>query len=104
MKVFGRASVSQATEHGIDLSIDGGAGFSIQVLEDSMVRVRYKPASGYKETRTWAIAPTAGEDVAWQGRQRDDASGFSRPKAQLIETPQQLTLRTGALCCSQISR
>jgi len=100
MKVFGRASVSQATEHGIDLSIDGGAGFSIQVLEDSMVRVRYKPASGYKETRTWAIAPTAGEDVAWQGRQRDDASGFSRPKAQLLETPQQLSLRTGALSIS----
>jgi alpha-glucosidase len=97
MKTFGRARVSQAHEHGVDLSIEGGAGFSIQVLESAMVRVRYKQASGYREPRTWAIAPNAGEDVAWTGRQRDDISGFSRPGAQLIEQPEQVTLRTSTL-------
>ena len=98
MKTFGRASVSVAHEHGVDLSLEGGAGFAIQVLEPSMLRVRYKPTNGYREPRTWAIAPQAGEDVAWSGRQRDDASGFSFPKAQVVAAqPGQVTLRTSAL-------
>ncbi|MDO8320357.1 MAG: DUF4968 domain-containing protein, partial [Rhodoferax sp.] len=97
MKTFGRARVSRAHEHGVDLSLEGGAGFSIQVLESTLVRVRYQPATGYREPRTWAIAPQAGEDVAWTGRQRDDTGGFSRPGAQLIEQPGQVTLRTSAL-------
>lgn len=97
MKTFGRARVTQAHEHGVDLSIEGGAGFSIQVLESAMVRVRCKPASGYREPRTWAIAPQAGEDVAWSGRQRDDTGGFSRPGARVIEQAGEVTLRTSAL-------
>lgn len=97
MKTFGRARVCAAHDHGIDLSIEGGAGFGIQVLEASMVRVRYRPAGGYREPRTWAIAPLPGPDVDWAGRQRDDAGGFSCPSAELTEQDGQMTLRTSAL-------
>ena len=97
MKPFGRARFSSAHEHGVDLSLDGGGSFSIQMLEPAMVRVRYKPLSGYREPRTWAIAPKAGEDVAWTGRQRDDSSGFSLPDAQVSRKDGQVTLRTNAL-------
>ncbi len=59
MKTFGRAHVSQAHEHGIDLSIEGGAGFSIQVLESTLVRVRYQPASGYRKPARTSPGPDA---------------------------------------------
>ena len=83
MKKLGKAQVVSATAHGIDLSLPDGATFSVQVLEEQLVRVRLRPAGGYREPRTWAIAPSAGRDVPWEGRARDDLSGFSCPAAQM---------------------
>ena len=97
MKVFGQARITGADAHGIALALDGGGRFSVQVLEPSLVRVRHQPATGYREPRTWAIAPLPGPDVPWSGRQRDDSTGFSRPAAQLSQQPGQVSLRTGKL-------
>ena len=97
MKSFGRARFASAHPNGVDLSLEGGAGFSVQVLEPSLFRVRYKPPDGYREPRTWAIAPQSGQDVAWTGRPRDDSSGFSRPDARVLPQEGQVTLRTDAL-------
>ena len=97
MKVFGQARIMGADAHGIALALDGGGRFSVQVLEPSLVRVRHQPATGYREPRTWAIAPLPGPDVPWSGRQRDDTTGFSRPAAQLSQQPGQACLRTGKL-------
>ncbi len=97
MKTLTGAQVTHADEHGIDLALDGGATFSVQVLEASMLRVRCKPATGYREPRTWAIAPEPGRDVPWHGRARDDLSGFSCPAARLARRGTQVTLDTGAL-------
>ena len=44
-----------------------------------MARVTWVRLDGFREPATWAIAPTAGEDVPWQGRLRDSLAGFSRP-------------------------
>ena len=97
MKILGPVRISLAHEHGVDLSLEGGASFNVQVLEPSMFRVRYKPAGGYREPRTWAIAPQPGQDVEWAGRKRDDITGFSRPGAQLIEQDGLVSLRTSLL-------
>ena len=97
MKSLTGAHVTHADEHGVDLALDGGATFSVQVLETAMVRVRYMPAAGYKEPRTWAIAPEPGHDVPWHGRARDDLGGFSCPAARLTRRDAQVTLDTGAL-------
>ncbi len=97
MKTLARTRISAAHEHGVDLALQDGGSFRVEVLEAAMLRVRYKPAAGYLEPRTWAIAPQAGQDVAWSGRRRDDDSGFTRPRAQVIEQAAQVTLRTGAL-------
>ena len=59
MKALTGARVAHADGHGVGLSLADGATFSVQVLEPSLMRVRYRPASGYKEGRTWAIAPAA---------------------------------------------
>ncbi len=97
MKTLGPVRIALTHEHGVDLSLDGGASFNIQVLESSLFRVRYKPANGFREPRTWAIAPQPGQDVAWSGRRREDTSGFSRPSAQLTERDGQVCLCTDSL-------
>ena len=97
MKKLGKAQLVSATAHGIDLSLPDGAAFSVQVLEEQLVRVRLRPASGYLEPRTWAIAPSAGRDVAWEGRARDDLSGFSCPAAQVKTENGEVTLTTAGL-------
>ncbi|MEO8316238.1 MAG: TIM-barrel domain-containing protein, partial [Pseudomonadota bacterium] len=97
MKTLGLARFADVHKHGIELALAGGASFAIQVLEPSMVRVRYIPATGYREPRTWAIAPAAGQDVAWSGRQRDDLDGFSRPAAQFTQSNGKAQLTTTTL-------
>ena len=97
MKKLGKAQLVSATAHGIDLSLPDGAAFSVQVLEEQLVRVRLRPAGGYLEPRTWAIAPSAGRDVAWEGRTRDDLTGFSCPAAKVQTQNGEVTLKTAGL-------
>jgi len=97
MNPIGPAHVGTTNAHGTEVSLPGGATFSVQVLEQQLVRVRLRPADGYREPRTWAIAPVAGCDVPWTGRQRDDLSGFALPPAQWESAAGQVTLRTSAL-------
>lgn len=97
MKALTSAHVVHADGHGIDLSLADGSAFSLQVLEPTLMRVRLRPAAGYKESRTWAIAPGSGQDVPWQGRARDDLHGFSRPAATLTQDAADVRLDTGQL-------
>ena len=100
MNTFGRATLAAANGNGISLNLEGGGVFAVQVLEQHLVRVRLQPQGGYREPRTWAIAPTTGEDVAWSGRLREDTSGFSCPQASVhndVEHSGSITLRTGVL-------
>jgi len=100
MNIFGKASLAKADSSGIGLNLEGGGQFSVQVLEHNLVRVRHLPQGGYREPRTWAIAPVAGADVAWSGRARDDSSGFSLPQAEVHNSAEwdgKVSLRTGAL-------
>ncbi len=100
MNTFGRATLADAHSKGISLNLEGGGAFAVQVLEHHLVRVRYQPQGGYREARTWAIAPVAGEDVAWTGRKRDDCSGFACPDARVENTMAQdgsISLHTNLL-------
>ena len=83
MKTLGGARIDRANEHGVELVLEGGASFSIELLEPTMARLRLKPAQGWREPRSWAIAPQPGQDVAWTGRLREERSGFSFPGAKL---------------------
>lgn len=97
MKIFGPATRSTIQPQGIDVSLASGGLFSIQVLEPTLARVRFKPAGGYREPRTWAVAPQPGVDVPWHGRQRDDTSGFSLPTLRVTEEDGQTVLRSDTL-------
>jgi alpha-glucosidase len=100
MKKIGKAELVSADGHGVALSLAGGASFNVQVLEEQLVRVRLRPAGGYLEPRTWAVAPVAGLDVPWTGRPRDDLSGFGCPLAQVQTEAGEITLTTAALSLS----
>ena len=108
MNPFGPTQIASLDAHGACLNLPDGAQFQVDVLEPSLVRVRHRPAAGYREPRTWAIAPQSAvtttnatapvvQDVAWAGRARDDLTGFSRPPAQFSQSADGLTLATAAL-------
>ncbi len=88
-------------QHGVAIEFANGASFQLQALEETMFRVRFKPAGGYREPRTWAIAPVPAqgprEDVAWSGRERDDLAGFSCPQAKITERDGCVTVQTSGL-------
>jgi alpha-glucosidase len=101
MKNLTGASLHSQDSHGFQLRLPSGSVFSVQALEETMFRVSLRPAAGYKEPRTWAIAPganpAAGVDVSWQGRQRDDLSGFSLPPVQTSQAGGQYLLQTSTV-------
>ena len=61
-------------------TLQTGGQLSLVFLSDTLARVCWQPEAGFKESRTWAIAPVAGEDVPWQGRDRHSLAGFERPR------------------------
>jgi alpha-glucosidase len=83
-------------------SLAGGGNVTVRFLGDALARVTLRPASGYKEPRTWAIAPItsnaqtgvaqpASQDVAWQGRARESSAGFSVPNVAVSKTANDIT-------------
>ena len=97
MKPYRARGTPQADEHGITLPLDGQASLIVEVLEPTLARVRIRPDGGYREPRTWAIAPQPGQDVPWNGRARDERSGFSLPSASVRREADGVALRTGAM-------
>ena len=101
MKTIGSATLAAQSKHGVKLTLISGSTFHIQALDTSLFRVTLQPAKGYKEPRTWAIAPganpAAGLDAPWEGRARNDLSGFALPAIALEETTLGFVLQTNRL-------
>ncbi len=80
---------------GASVSLDDGGSMTLRFLSDTMARVTMRPAEGFREPRTWSIAPEG--DVPWQGRARDDdAQGFGPAPAVRVDAKAG-TLATAAL-------
>lgn len=73
-----------------------GATIAVRILEGDIGRVTLKPRGGYRLDRGWSIAP-GGLEPSYEGRSRDDLSGFSVPKAAVTETDGKVALSTGGL-------
>ena len=80
----------------IDLASDGAAVAHIFVLETDIIRVAVLPGGRFEMGRTWAIAPGA-EDVADEGRDRFDLTGFAAPEFRLTEVDGRLVVETDRL-------
>ena len=57
---------------------DGGQ-LRVVFLSETMARLSWVPREGFREPRTWSIAPEGHGDVPWEGRARDSLAGFERP-------------------------
>lgn len=72
-------------------ALAGGGQLKLVFLSPTMARVTWLGAQGPKEPRTWAIAPTPGQDVPWTGRERASLAGFERPPLQPAANGDQLS-------------
>ncbi|HUO92454.1 MAG TPA: glycoside hydrolase family 31 protein [Rhizomicrobium sp.] len=92
-----RFSLARRDGARIALSSDAGFAAHIFVLEPDIIRVALlRDGGGFSMPRTWAIAPGA-DDVAEEGRDRFDVSGFSCPSYELAEQDGSLVISTGRL-------
>jgi alpha-glucosidase len=63
-------------EHGYELRIG--------LLESDIGRVVLRRPDGYRLDRGWSIAP-GGQEPGYEGRARDDVSGFTLPQAEVSD-------------------
>ena len=95
MKTLKHWSLHQQLEHHVELTVDGQHTLCLYVLEENLFRVLLKRQGQLALDRTWSIAPQ--QDVPWEGRARDDLSGFSLPAWQLTREGDTLTIATRQL-------
>ncbi len=81
-----------------DLSAGGKplATLRVAILEKDIGRVTLKRPEGYRLDRGWQIAP-GGLEPSFEGRARDDESGFTHPTAEVRESDGRVTLSAGGL-------
>jgi len=83
----------------IDLASDTAATAHVFVLADDIVRVMVLPEGRLKGPNSWAIAPGQ-DDVAAEGRDRFDVTGFDPPPLRIEEHDGRLTIATARLSLS----
>lgn len=79
----------------VTLLTDGGRRMRIAVLDRDLIRVSLTGQDGWRLDRSWSVAPDG--DVPFEGRSRDDLSGFACPDFDLSDTDQGLVIDTGTL-------
>ncbi|STR40574.1 alpha-glucosidase [Klebsiella michiganensis] len=95
MKTLKNWTLHQRLDHHVELIVDGQHTLCLYVLEENMFRVLLKRHGQLALDRTWSIAPQ--QDVPWEGRPREDLSGFSLPAWQLTEHSDTLSIATDQL-------
>ncbi|MCV0424794.1 MAG: alpha-glucosidase [Roseibium sp.] len=95
MKALKSWKFVERTDNGFVLEVEQDHRLQVSVLEPALIRVCLLKDSEYRLDRTWAIAPS--EDVPWEGRHRDDVTGFSSPRFSLVRSEQDVVLETDNL-------
>ncbi|AMJ59787.1 glycoside hydrolase family 31 protein [Bosea sp. PAMC 26642] len=73
-----------------------GATLVVRILEGDIGRVTLRREGGYRLDRGWSIAP-GGLEPAYEGRPRDDLSGFACPAATVTEADGKVVLAAAGL-------
>lgn len=95
MKTLKHWTLQQQLAHHVELTVDGMHTLCLYVLEENLFRVLLKRKGELALERTWSIAPE--QDVPWEGRQREDLSGFTLPDWVLTQQDGILTIATQQL-------
>lgn len=80
----------------VRFDLESGWQCRIVVLADDLVRVLFLRDGTLKEPRTWTVAP-ADTPMPWEGRDRLDLSGFTRPEFAVAEGKGEISLTTAKL-------
>jgi alpha-glucosidase len=75
---------------------DYGTRITLTVLEPAIVRVTMLRQEGWRLDRTWSLAP-GGNEPPFEGRSRDDLTGFSCPDFSVQQEDGRVMIDTGAL-------
>jgi len=89
-------SLTERANNHLTLHSAEGHVAHVFVLENDIIRVMLLPNGELRFPRSWAIAPGA-EDVAYDGRDRFDLSGFTLPDYQLAQDAETLTISTASI-------
>lgn len=73
------AQAWRQSDQGATALLEDHSQLTVRFLSETLARVTLKPQAGYREPRTWAIAPVSQGDAPLQGRSRDDLTGFPLP-------------------------
>lgn len=76
--------------------LDHGVEARLAFPEPDIGRVVFRRAGGYRLDRGWSIAPDRGEP-GYEGRPRDDLSGFSLPATSIAVDADGVTIATAGL-------
>ncbi len=83
------------TATGLTLRVEGRHLLHLSVLEDSLFRVSLQKDGAWRLGRSWTVAP--GGEAPWEGRRREDLSGFTCPKPQVTVGAGEVALATETL-------
>ncbi len=75
MRIFQTIEAVEPHPAGCDVRLEDGWRLRIRSMGEALLRVVLEPQAGLPVDRTWMIAPDG--DVPWQGRDREDMSGFA---------------------------
>ena len=95
MKTLKNWTIDTQSANHLELLVDNQHRLCLYVLEENLFRVLIKRKGQLALDRTWSIAPE--QDVPWEGRRRDDVSGFTCPAWTLTQQGDALTVATEQL-------
>ncbi len=95
MKCLKSWGLEAETATGLTLRVEGRHLLHLSVLEDSLFRVSLQKDGAWRLGRTWTVAPEG--EAPWEGRSREDLSGFTCPKPQVTVGAGEVTLATESL-------
>ncbi len=96
MKTLKQWQFQSNNEHEVILLCDNKHSLHIYVLEQNVIRVLVKRNQKLRLDRTWTISPNSA-DVPWEGRNKQDLSGFSLPGFVLEQNDSQIQISTDQL-------
>ena len=91
----GDVTIVSQTAHGVTLSIDVGHTLHLTALEEDMIRVRLDRDGVRAVPSSWMVAP--GGDAPYEGRDKEDLSGFTLPHVVVDEVDGALRVSTSRL-------
>lgn len=95
MKILKQWILKHTGNHHVELLVEGKHTLSISILDSELFRVALKPNGEYSLDRTWSIDPA--QDIPWEGRPRDELSGFKLPPFTVEQHEEQLVIATDLL-------